>query len=394
MIDAKTIIVVGDTFPTYTNTEFFTNGDIHSLFGERICQMFANADLSICNMEGALTDNPERCNKIGPVLVAPTNVITTYKNLGINCCTLANNHITDGGHQGIIDTMATLDNAGIQHIGVGHNEVDIKRSLIYNLGNLKVGLYNVCELMFNKPSSNKGGAWLYDEYIVCREIYELKHRCDYLIVVYHGGIERFRYPSPETRKRFHRMADNGADMILSQHTHCIGCEEWYNGAYLLYGQGNFLFRDLRPGQTDEALIVEIVFSDGRAEVNKHLVKSVDKKFVRYDEKQDLSAFESRSEKVVDETYVRQQFEDFCYQKISTYLWACRNRSIFLRIIRKILFPKSDLRNFWFKTYSMRSLMEILFNLRSEQKREEAIVGMEVLLDDILKNRIDVNWHEL
>ena len=43
---------------------------------------------------------------------------------------------------------------------------------------------------------------------------------------------------------------------------------------------------------------------------------------------------------------------------------------------------------------MRSLMEILFNLRSEQKREEAIVGMEVLLDDILKNRIDVNWHEL
>lgn len=33
----------------------------------------------------------------------------------------------------------------------------------------------------------------------------------------------------------------GADIITAQHTHCNGCEEWYNGTYLLYGQGNFLF---------------------------------------------------------------------------------------------------------------------------------------------------------
>ena len=32
-----------------------------------------------------------------------------------------------------------------------------------------------------------------------------------------------------------RMADSGADIVISQHTHAVGVEERYNGAYLLYG---------------------------------------------------------------------------------------------------------------------------------------------------------------
>ena len=133
-----------------------------------------NADLTICNLEGALTDNPERCNKIGPVIIAPTNTVEAYKRLGIDCCMLANNHITDGGHQGVVDTIRTLNNANIKYVGAGVNEDQIERSIVYDLGNIKIGLYNVCELMYNRPAHNKGGAWLYDEYVVCKEIADLK----------------------------------------------------------------------------------------------------------------------------------------------------------------------------------------------------------------------------
>ena len=260
--------------------------------------------LNICNLEGALTDSPERCNKIGPIITAPTKAIEAYKKLGVDCCMLANNHITDGGHQGVIDTINTLDNANIKHIGAGISANEIKREITFELGEITIGLYNVCELMYNRPTHNKGGAWLYDEYIVCKEIADLKSRCDYLIVIYHGGIERFRYPSPENRKRFHRMVDNGADMILSQHTHCIGCEEWYKGAYLLYGQGNFLFRNLRPGQTDEAIIIEIRLLNGKPSVVKHLVKCVEDMFVRYNERQDLTAFNKRSVDIKNDDFIQ------------------------------------------------------------------------------------------
>ena len=37
------------------------------------------------------------------------------------------------------------------------------------------------------------------------------------------------------------MAENGADVVICQHSHCIGCYEEYQGCYILYGQGNFHF---------------------------------------------------------------------------------------------------------------------------------------------------------
>ena len=34
---------------------------------------------------------------------------------------------------------------------------------------------------------------------------------------------------------------SGADLVLCQHSHCIGCCENYMGGHILYGQGNFHF---------------------------------------------------------------------------------------------------------------------------------------------------------
>ena len=374
------IIIAGDLFPIPANVDYFVEGNIIQLFGEKLCQLFSNADLTICNLEGALSNQPENCRKIGPVLTMPTSVIEGYKRLGVDVCMLANNHITDGGQKGLIDTIETLEKANIAYIGAGIKEDSIQKWVYYDLCDTKIIIYNVCERIFNKPTLTKGGSWLYDEYIVCNDIKKLKQDCDYLVVVYHGGIEQFRYPSPEVRKRFHRMADSGADMILSQHTHCIGCEEWYNGSYLLYGQGNFLFRDIRPTQTDEALLIEIVFEKGKAEIYRHLVKSYEKIFVRYDDNQKLIDFETRSERIKDENYLNQQFQIFCRERLSHYLKACNCPTLFQRMIRKF-FPKYFKNNFIYRCFNENQLLTILHTLRSEQKREEAIIGLEVLMKE-------------
>lgn len=370
------IIIVGDLFPTETNTPYFTKGDIKSLFGEKLIQLFKEADLTICNLEGALTDHGGICKKTGPVKVAPTSAIEAYKQLGIDCCLLANNHATDGGHQGMIDTMRTLDNAGIKHIGAGKNQNEIVRFVIQKVGGINIGFYNVSETMYNKPTKETAGAWLYDEYVVCRELEQLKKQCDYLVVLYHGGIEKFHYPSPEMKKRFHRMADCGVNMILAQHTHCIGCEEYYNGSYLLYGQGDFLLKNFAPGLTDTGLIVELVIENGEVQIKKHMVKSVDNLFVRYDEQQDLSEFNSRSNKVGDEDYVYQELQKFCDKELRLYLTAFKSPSKF-RLRLKRYFPKAYKK--WLYRYNKRDLMFALHTLRSEQNRETAVVGIEHLL---------------
>ena len=371
------IIIVGDLFPTDNNVLYFEKGNVNSLFGGRICQIFSDSVLTVCNLEGALTDHLERCRKTGPVKVAPTIAIEAYKKLGINLCLLANNHATDGGHQGMLDTMNTLDKAGITYIGAGKNESVIVRSLVREVGGIKIGIYNVSETMYNKPTANRAGAWLYDEYVVCNDIKELKQKCDYLIVAYHGGIEKFHYPSPEIRKRFHRMADCGADMILSQHTHCVGCEEYYNGAYLLYGQGDFLLKNFKPGFTDSGIIIELNIGNKEVTIKKHLVRSIDNMFVRYAEQQDLSEFNERSKKVSNEDFVFQEFQKFCENELSLYLKAFKSPSKLRRRFGHY-FPNTFRK--WLYRYNERDLMFALHTLRSEQNRETAIVGIEGLLD--------------
>ena len=371
------IIIVGDLFPIPSNFEKFSEGDVNSLFGKDIVNLFAQSDYRICNLEGALTDNPDKIRKTGPVKVAATSVVNAYKKLGIDCCMLANNHATDGGHRGMIDTMNSLDEAGIHYIGAGKNKDNINRFLVKEIRGMKIGFYNVSERMYNMPTKDTAGAWLYDEYVVCKELEQLKKSCDYLIVIYHGGIEKFHYPSPELRKRFYCMADNGADMILAQHTHCVGCEEKYHGSYLLYGQGDFLLKNFAPGLTDSGLIIELDVAEGKVEVKKHLVKSVDNLFVRYEVEQDFSAFEERSRLLQNEEYVKQQFQTFCDGELRLYLKAFKSPSkTMMRFAR--FFPKVYKK--WLYRYNERDLMFTLHTLRSEQNRETAIIGIEHLLN--------------
>ena len=114
-------------------------------------------------------------------------------------------------------------------------------------------------------------------------------------MLYHGGIEGTHCNSEKMRRRFHRMADNGADVVISQHTHAVGEEERCKNAYFLYGQGNFCFH-FRPDVTPllaEGLVLELDFSDDGFRVKPHRILRTEKGCV-YDEQQDLSDFYARS----------------------------------------------------------------------------------------------------
>ncbi len=375
--DSVKIVIVGDLFPIPQNYDKFITGDIEYLFGDKILGLFKEADFRICNLEGALTDGDSIGEKTGPVVKAPTSTLNGVKALGINCCTLANNHITDAGHQGIIDTISILDSLGIRYLGAGINVDSIQHSILFEINGYKIGIYNVGETMYNEPSSTYGGAWLYDEYVVCKELELLRQECEYLIVIYHGGTEKFRYPSPKTRKRFYRMVDSGANMILSQHTHCVGCEEYYKDAYLLYGQGNFLFRSFNNEFTDTGLIIELTLSkDSNPTIKKHLVNAVGDT-VRYDEQQDFSEFEKRSEEVYDEDLILGKFKAYCLNEVPQYINAYKGGRIVNKILSK-LFPHR-LMQYKVRDYTKHHLLFTLHSLRSEQNREVAIEGIKELL---------------
>ena len=206
-----------------------------------VIDVFKSSDRVIVNLECAITDKDTPIKKIGPNLKAPFNTAYVLKDIGVTHCALSNNHIFDFGKAGIKDTLEALDRFDISYTGFGDNEDLARENLILSDGKIKVAIIAVCEHEYSYALKNRMGARSYDPYDTNDDISEAKKNNDYVIVLYHGGKEECRYPSPRLLKACRSMIKHGADVVLCQHSHCIGCYEEFMGGHILYGQGNFHF---------------------------------------------------------------------------------------------------------------------------------------------------------
>lgn len=363
------IVIAGDLLPWHNNAALFKKGDAESLFGKTIQNLFSASDFSIINLEGPLTNSTVRQEKIGPVIKAEPDTINGIKRLGVKCVALANNHITDYLHQGYMDTIETLNRTHIEYVGAGSNKENIRTHLSVTLGDKRLCIYNVSETFFNAPTMTSAGVNIYDEYRVCNEIRELKSNHDYLIVIYHGGAEYFPYPTPQTRLRFHRMADCGADFITAQHTHCIGCEEYYNGAYLLYGQGNFLFakQTVKP-MTKEGFVVEIIIGQD-VKIVKHHVELTEEACLKVSDFGQQREYDERCMRIDDEDYIIRQFEMLKpVNIIDRYLLAFKGKYSFTVGLKNIM-PQKLWRKL-LESYTRNQIMRNKFVLNSDRARED------------------------
>lgn len=365
------IVIAGDLIPSGTNIKLYEDGDADKIFSHQVVDIFKNADFSVVNIEGALTDSDTKQCKIGPNIKAPLETVRGIKELGVKGAALANNHITDYGDKGYTDTISVLEENGITCFGAGPDSSRIKTHVSVQMpGGGRLCIYNVSETFFNVPGDSHAGVNVYDEWIVLNEIKNLKTTHDYLIVIYHGGAEDFRYPTPQTRKRFHRMAECGADLITAQHTHCIGCEEFYGDSYLLYGQGNFSFARMRNSMNREGIVLEIIF-DEKVTIKKHRVEMLDDDCLVYSKNQDWSDLTERSTKINDNEFIANEYKnnDLSQKRfVGRYLPSYKGLSA--KILHKILPYK-----LWIKLAKLYSQNQILCNkyaIESDRVREDLL----------------------
>ncbi len=233
-------ITIGGDVSIKDSEELFALCKGKELFGD-IIDVFNSSDRVLVNLECAITEKDTPIKKLGPNLKAPLNTAKTLKDVGVTDCSLSNNHIFDFGKAGIKDTLEQLERFGIGYTGFGENEQDARKNMIMTDGNIRVAIIAVCEHEYSYALENRMGARAYDPYDTNDDILEAKKNADYVIVIYHGGKEDCRYPSPRLLKACRSMIKHGADVVLCQHSHCIGCYEEFMGGHILYGQGNFHF---------------------------------------------------------------------------------------------------------------------------------------------------------
>ena len=237
------ILIGADFVPTKSNFSQFESGDVKELFGSKLCDKIKSSDYRIFNLEIPLTDEEHPIPKCGPNLIAPTECVAGYKAAGVDLLTLANNHILDQDQQGLESTIQVLNRAGIDYTGVGSTPDEAAKPYIFTCNGKNIGVYACAEHEFSIVTEHSAGANPIDLLESPDHVAKLKEQCDYVIVLYHGGKEHYRYPSPNLQKVCRKLVEKGADLVVCQHSHCIGCEEKYQGGTIVYGQGNFLFDD-------------------------------------------------------------------------------------------------------------------------------------------------------
>lgn len=96
------------------------------------------------------------------------------------------------------------------------------------------------------------------------DIEEAKRLADVVIVFYHGGKEYVAYPSPNLQKICRAMVKRGADYVICQHSHCVGCYEKFQGGHIVYGQGNFIFDHSDHPMWQTGLLLKLLIGDRNA----------------------------------------------------------------------------------------------------------------------------------
>lgn len=363
------ILVGADFVPTRSNSDLFSISNTDSLFGKELTDILTAADYKIFNLEVPLVNGESAIEKVGPSLIAPTETVAAYRSIGVNALALANNHILDQGTRGLEFTMKTLAENQISFFGAGKTPQDAAAPLIFEVDGKKIGVYACVEHEFSVVSEATSGANPFDPMDSPDHIFELKKQCDYVIALYHGGKEHYRYPSPQLQKVCRKLVDKGANLVVCQHSHCVGCEEKYNDSTIVYGQGNFLFDMLDNEYWNSSVLIQI--EDDFSISYIPIIKCGNGVRLAQGEVAGdiLAGFNKRSEEILDVEFLNENYGKFAENYRSHYISIVNGRRSFLfRALNKL--TKGKYSSWYFgKKYTRQHLLAIKNVVECEAHRE-------------------------
>lgn len=366
------ILIGADLVPTKSNMEYFENKDIEKLVDKNLLEKLSKADYRIFNLEVPLVDRETPINKCGPNLIASTKSALGIKALGVDFLTLANNHILDQGEKGLDSTLEVLKKLDISFSGIGNSIEEASKPFIFEVENKKIGIYCCAEHEFSIVSKENAGANPFDPLESLDHIQNLKKQVDYVIVLYHGGKEHYRYPSPNLQKTCRKIVEKGGDLVICQHTHCIGCEEKWKDGTIVYGQGNFLFDHSESEFWKTSLLVNIK-NNFEIEYIPILKDGFSVKLANEESKNKiLSDFYKRSEEIKEEGFIEKEYERFSKKNINNYLYSLSGINRWLKGIDKYIFKEFFIKYF----FNTRKLLVVQNYVECEAHRDLLLMGLK------------------
>lgn len=220
---------------------------------ENISQTTQGADLFMVNLESPFLANVPTTPIDSMIIHADPRGIETLKNAGVDVVTLANNHITDAGNEGLSQTTQALQNADVKFVGAGETSLQAQEPLIINIKNNRIGILSYTYGV-NFASSGVYFNQMNEERLA-QDIQKLKPQTDLIIVSMHSGAEYATNPNTKQIGFAHRAIDEGAAIVFGHHPHIIQKAEKYGGGYIFYSLGNLVFDQAGSGSKTEGALI-------------------------------------------------------------------------------------------------------------------------------------------
>ena len=224
------------------------------------------ADLAICHLETPLSiDNTDLAYY--PSFRVPRELADAIAYAGYNTCSLASNHATDAGTNGIIGTINGLDKVNVAHSGM---TLPGERS---SINMVKAGPAAVAHLSytygFNQRNNSSHLSNLIDVDTILKEAREAKVQgADFVVLSMHWGTEYITEPNTQQTELGSRLiASPDIDLILGHHAHVVQPIDKIGDEYIIYGMGNFISNQSPescsrcPRGTQDGVIIHLVVSE-------------------------------------------------------------------------------------------------------------------------------------
>lgn len=222
----------------------FDQAESAAYFLENVYDIFSKDDMTIVNLEGALTVSQELREGQTYCIKGDPSYAEILTDGSVEAAAMGNNHRLDYMQQGSDDTVAALE---AENIVWGYEE--------------NVGIFETKGIRIGFVAVNEVSQGAVVEKTLQEGIAELqKEGTDLILACCHWGIEGEYYPEDYQKSLGRKCIDWGADLVLGHHPHVLQGIEEYQGKYIVYSLGNFCFGANRNPADKDCMIFQQTFA--------------------------------------------------------------------------------------------------------------------------------------
>lgn len=251
-------------YSTYLNR----GSQIENCISEDLLDLMRSADVMMLNNEFPYTDRGAPTPDKIFTFHAPTEAVSLLDDMGVDIVTLANNHASDYGQISLLDSMDTLDAAGMPFLGAGHNIDEASAPYYFESDGYTIGIVSATQIeRYAVPATpgateNSPGVFrCLDPERLIATIQEAKENADFVILYIHWGTESTDVLDWCQNDQAPKYVAAGVDLIIGDHPHVLQEVGYINGVPIVYSLGNFWFNS----KTLDTCVVTATIREGELE---------------------------------------------------------------------------------------------------------------------------------